>query len=106
MVAAIKVTDMTVRYGKMTAVSQLDLEIQTGEVFGFLGPNGAGKTTTIRALLDLLRPDTGQIEVLGEAVRAGGGALRERIGYLPGDLGLFAFLSGRINTLSRALKGE
>ncbi len=86
---------MTVRFGPVTAVSNLDLEVQTGEVFGFLGPNGAGKTTTIRSLLDLLRPQTGRVEVLGVEVRAGGGALRSRIGYLPGDLALFPFLTGR-----------
>jgi ABC-2 type transport system ATP-binding protein len=65
-----------------------------GQVFGFLGPNGAGKTTTIRLFLDLLRPDRGRATILGHEVRAGGGALRSRIGYLPGDLALFPRVTG------------
>ena len=56
----------------------LDLSVPRGEIFGFLGPNGAGKTTTIRLLLDLLRPDRGRAEVLGEEVRKGGAAPRAR----------------------------
>ncbi|MEZ6197304.1 MAG: ABC transporter ATP-binding protein [Planctomycetota bacterium] len=94
MTLAIEVRGLEVRYGSHVAVSGLDLEVRAGEVFGFLGPNGAGKTTTIRALLDLLRPDRGRVEVLGEPVRGAGGRLRERLGFLPGDLALFPSLRG------------
>lgn len=73
-------------YGRLRAVDGLDLEVRTGEVFGFLGPNGAGKSTTIRVLLDLLRPSAGEVRVLGQDPRRGGADLRRRIGYLPGDL--------------------
>ncbi len=70
------------------ALDGLDLEVHRGEVFGFLGPNGAGKTTTIRILLDLLRPTSGVVEVLGATPRDGGRDQRARIGYLPGELSL------------------
>jgi ABC-2 type transport system ATP-binding protein len=63
----------------------LDLEVKTGEVYGFLGPNGAGKSTTIRLLLDLIRPTGGSATVLGLDPRTDGVALRRRIGYLAGD---------------------
>src|SRR5690606_13548497 len=63
----------------------LDLEVRRGEIFGFLGPNGAGKTTAIRLFLDLLRPDSGRVTVLGLDPRSQGVELRKRIGYLPGD---------------------
>ena len=54
---------LTKRYGSLTAVEDLDLEVGAGELFGFLGPNGAGKTTTIRMLLGLLRPTSGSARV-------------------------------------------
>jgi len=75
-------------YGSTRALAGVDLEVHQGEVFGFLGPNGAGKSTTIRVLVDLLRPTSGRVEVLGIAPAAGGPALRSRIGYLPGELAM------------------
>jgi ABC-2 type transport system ATP-binding protein len=75
-------------YGAVRALDGIDLEVRRGEVFGFIGPNGAGKTTTIRILLDLIRPTAGSVRVLGEEPRAGGIALRARLGYLPGELAL------------------
>jgi ABC-2 type transport system ATP-binding protein len=77
-------------YGPTPALQGLDLEVRRGEVYGFIGPNGAGKSTTIRILLDLLRPSSGSAKVLGATPRAGGAALRARIGYLPGELHLGA----------------
>ena len=76
---------LTKLYGRRRGLDGLDLEVRQGEVYGFLGPNGAGKTTTIRILLDLIRPSSGTVVVLGDMPRAGGPALRRRIGYLPGD---------------------
>jgi ABC-2 type transport system ATP-binding protein len=70
------------------ALDGLDLSVARGEVFGFLGPNGAGKTTTIRLLLDLIRPTSGAVRVLGQDPATAGPDLRRRIGYLPGDLRL------------------
>ncbi len=75
-------------YGRTRALDGLDLEVRSGEVFGFIGPNGAGKSTTIRVLLDLLRPTAGEARVFGVTPAAGGPALRARIGYLPGELAL------------------
>ena len=94
MTAAIETQGLTVRFGDVVAVEDVSFTVERGEVFGFLGPNGSGKTTTIRTLLDLLRADSGSVRVLGEDVREGGGALRSRIGYLPGDLALVEGLSG------------
>ena len=72
-------------YGRTPALRGLDLQVHRGEVFGFLGPNGAGKTTTIRILLDLIRADSGSVDVLGTDPRRQGVALRRRLGYLEGD---------------------
>jgi ABC-2 type transport system ATP-binding protein len=85
MVEAIHTEELTKSYGDTLALDRLDLDVHTGEVFGFLGPNGAGKTTMIRLLLDVLRPDSGAATVLGLDPRADGVELRRRVGYLPGD---------------------
>ena len=83
--AAIRIERLTKRYGRRRGLEGLDLEVRTGEVFGYLGPNGAGKTTTIRLLIDLIRPSSGTATVLGLDPRRQGVALRRRLGYLPGD---------------------
>jgi ABC-2 type transport system ATP-binding protein len=75
-------------YGKVQALQGVDLEVYRGEIFGFLGPNGAGKTTTIRCLLDLIRPDGGDVRVLGLDPQADPGSVQTRTGYLPGELAL------------------
>jgi ABC-2 type transport system ATP-binding protein len=62
---AIQTTDLTKRYGQVTALNGLDLAIAEGEVIGYLGPNGAGKTTTIRLLLGLARATRGRAEIFG-----------------------------------------
>lgn len=83
--AVIATTGLHKSYGHTPALAGLDLDVRTGEVFGFLGPNGAGKTTTIRVLLDLIRPSAGTASVLGLNPQRQGTAIRGRIGYLPGD---------------------
>ncbi len=85
MTAIIETSELVKTYGKRRGLAGLDLEVRPGEVYGFLGPNGAGKSTTIRILLDLIRPSGGQARLLDTEPRAGGAALRRRIGYLPGD---------------------
>ena len=85
---------LTKSYGLHRGIDDLDFTVEPGEVFGLLGPNGAGKTTTIRLLLDLIRPTSGSVRVLGASPRSGA-ALRRRIGYLPGDLRLYERLTGR-----------
>jgi ABC-2 type transport system ATP-binding protein len=91
---AISIRGLTKRYGPLTALKDLNLDIEPGEVFGFLGLNGAGKTTTIRLLLDLLRPTSGQAFIFGYDCRMAGLDARARIGYLPGELGFYLDLTG------------
>jgi ABC-2 type transport system ATP-binding protein len=79
--AAIELVAVNKKYGKRPALQDLHLTVKEGEMFGFLGPNGAGKTTTLRLLLGLLRPDSGQVYVLGQA--AGLSMARTRLGFLP-----------------------
>jgi len=86
--AAIQIQGLTKFYGKVQALRGVSLEVPRGEIFGFLGPNGAGKTTTIRCLLDLIRPQSGALRVLGLDPQADPVAVRARVGYLPGELSL------------------
>ncbi len=81
----IKVSGLTKYYGKILGIEDVSFIVEQGEIFGFLGPNGAGKTTTIRLLIDLLRPNSGSIELFGIPLKRNQVELRERIGYLPGD---------------------
>jgi ABC-2 type transport system ATP-binding protein len=83
---AISIQDLKKSYGRVQALRGVNLEVQPGEIYGFLGPNGAGKTTTIRCLLDLIRPDSGTLRVLGLDPQAQPEAVQERVGYLPGEL--------------------
>ena len=91
---AVRAEALTVAYRHGRGIEALDLEVPSGEVFGFLGPNGAGKTTTIRTLLDLLRPSSGRVSVLGLDSHADSLEIRARTGYLPGDLALPGRLTG------------
>ncbi|MCS6835829.1 MAG: ABC transporter ATP-binding protein [Anaerolineae bacterium] len=79
------------RSGQVTtqALSDLNLQVYQGEIFGYLGPNGAGKTTTIRLLLDLIRPSSGTAQLFGLDSRRDSLAIRARIGYIPGELNLW-----------------
>jgi ABC-2 type transport system ATP-binding protein len=77
---ALRATGLVKRFGDLTAVGGIDLEIQTGTCVALLGPNGAGKTTTIEMLEGLLRPDAGEIEILGRTWRSDPDGIRERIG--------------------------
>jgi ABC-2 type transport system ATP-binding protein len=85
---AIKIENVHKFYGKVHALRGLNLEVMRGEIFGFLGPNGAGKTTTIRCMLDLLRPSSGEIRVLDIDPQRSPQAVKDKVGYLPGDLKL------------------
>jgi ABC-2 type transport system ATP-binding protein len=93
--AAISLEHVTKRYRRGGGITDLSLAVAPGEVFGFLGPNGAGKTTTIRLLLDLIRPDTGRVTVLGLDARRDSVEVRRRVGYLPGELALYERLTAR-----------
>jgi ABC-2 type transport system ATP-binding protein len=92
---AVLTEKLTKRYGNRTGIDSLDLEVRSGEIFGFIGPNGAGKTTTIRLLLDLLHPTGGRAQVLGLDSHRDSVAIRRSVGYLPGDFGLDPRMTGR-----------
>ena len=93
--SAVRTEALTLDYRHGRGITDVDLDVPAGEVFGFLGPNGAGKTTTIRVLLDLLRPTSGRASVLGLDSVSHSLDVRRRTGYLPGDLALPAGLTGR-----------
>jgi ABC-2 type transport system ATP-binding protein len=78
-----------VYYGTHRGIKDLNLSVQKGEVFGFLGPNGAGKTTTQRVMLDIIHPTRGNATIFGLDCQKDGVAVRERTGYLPGELSLY-----------------
>ncbi|WP_344133269.1 ABC transporter ATP-binding protein [Saccharopolyspora halophila] len=95
MTPAVRTDALRKDYGRRTAVRGLNLAVEPGTVHGLIGPNGAGKTTTLRMLLDIIRPTSGEIRVLGSSPRRGGPGLRRRIGYLPGELRLEGRVTGR-----------
>ncbi|MGA4579823.1 ABC transporter ATP-binding protein [Limisphaera sp. VF-2] len=97
MAAIIQTQGLTRRYGRQTAVEQLDLEVQEGEIFGFLGPNGAGKTTTILMLLGLTEPSAGSARVLGYDPVRDPLPIKRQVGYLPENVGFYDDLTGREN---------
>jgi len=78
--------DVSKSFGSFQAIKDLSMEVEEGALFGFLGPNGAGKTTTMRMILDLFRPDSGQISWNGTPVRE---VARRSFGYLPEERGLY-----------------
>jgi ABC-2 type transport system ATP-binding protein len=92
---AIATHGLTKHYGAQVALRGLDLRVPTGRLFGFLGPNGAGKTTALRLLLGLLRATSGRAEVLGRDAWREGRTLRAEVGYLPGDVRFYGWLTGR-----------
>lgn len=95
MTAAIETTKLTKWYGRSRGVIDVDLVVETGQIFGFLGPNGAGKSTTIRLLFDLIRPTGGSARVLGLDVHRDRLAIDRRVSYVPGELALYGELTGR-----------
>jgi ABC-2 type transport system ATP-binding protein len=92
---AIKTTGLTKRYDGQPAVSDLDLSVEEGEVYGFLGPNGAGKSTTIDMLMDYTRPSAGTATVLGKDARNDASLIHARTGILPDQFGVYGSLTGR-----------
>lgn len=83
---AVEVRNVSKAFGTFRAVSDLSFDVNYGEIFALLGPNGAGKSTTIRMILDILRPDSGSIRVLGSLIND---EIKNRIGYLPEERGLY-----------------
>ncbi|QSG09155.1 ABC transporter ATP-binding protein [Halapricum desulfuricans] len=93
--AAIEISGVAKRFGDVTALQNLDLTVEEGEVFGFLGPNGAGKSTTIDILLDHVRPTAGSARVFGYDTQAESVPVRERTGVLPEGYGTLGRMTGR-----------
>ena len=91
---AIRTEHLTKRFGSVDALSDLNLRVDEGEVFGYLGPNGAGKTTTIRLLLGLWRPTAGRAEVFGLDAQRDTVAAHRRLAYVPGEASLWPALTG------------
>jgi ABC-2 type transport system ATP-binding protein len=99
MTGGIEVEGLAKRFGSRLAVEGLTFDVRPGEVFGILGPNGAGKTTAVRMLAGLLSPSEGEATVCGLSVRRQSDALREVVGLLTEQPGLYDRLTGRENLL-------
>jgi ABC-2 type transport system ATP-binding protein len=102
---AIETTELTKRYGPITAVDRLDLRVERGEIFGFLGPNGAGKTTTMRMLLGLVKPTAGSARVLGMDIASEISTILARTGSVIENPTFYPYLSGRDNLRAFARLG-
>jgi ABC-2 type transport system ATP-binding protein len=85
--SAISINKLTKKYGKKVAVDNIDLNIKSGDFFGFIGPNGAGKTTTIKTMLNLLNPYIGEIRLLGKDIKQN--QFQAHVGYVPGEANLY-----------------
>ena len=92
---AIEAKNLRKMYGSVTAIDDLSLTINSGEIFGLLGPNGAGKSTTLRILITVLQPTTGSAKVLGHDVVEEADTVRSLIGYVPQERAIDRFLTGR-----------
>jgi ABC-2 type transport system ATP-binding protein len=92
---AVRTSTLTKMYGKHRGIVDLDLVVETGEIFGYLGPNGAGKTTTIRLLMGFIRPTSGGAQVLGLDAYHDSVEVNRRTGYLSGELSLYEDLTAR-----------
>jgi ABC-2 type transport system ATP-binding protein len=91
----IQAEHLTRYYGSLAAVQDLNLSVETGELFGFLGPNGAGKTTTIRMIMGLLKPTSGSVHVAGHDVQQEPLEVKRSVGYLAQSPLLYENLTGR-----------
>ena len=87
---AVEVNHIVKSYADKVAVNDLAFSVNQGEIFGLIGPNGAGKTTTIRMLMDIIKPDSGDVTILGEKLSE---ASKNKLGYMPEERGLYRKLS-------------
>lgn len=90
----LKITNLTKKFGKFTALDGVNIELNKGEVYGFIGPNGAGKSTTIRVLLGILKATEGEAEIFGKDAWKNAVEIHKRIAYVPGDVNLWPNLTG------------
>jgi ABC-2 type transport system ATP-binding protein len=91
---AVELKGVTKRYNEIVAVNNMNLNINTGEIFALLGPNGSGKSTTLKMLLGLVQPDAGEISVLGLDVQKDPIAVKRQVGYVPESPMVYEFLTG------------
>lgn len=91
----VNIKNVTKYYGDLCAISDINLEITPGEVFGLLGPNGAGKTTLIKLCVGLLKPDRGSIRLFGEEINKYSTDVKKIFGYIPDSPFLYEKLTGR-----------
>jgi ABC-2 type transport system ATP-binding protein len=91
---AVELKGVTKRYNEIVAVNNMNLTINTGEIFALLGPNGSGKSTTLKMLLGLVQPDAGSISVLGLDVLKDPVAVKRQAGYVPESPNIYEFLTG------------
>lgn len=96
---AIKTSNLTKSFGETIAVDALDLEIRKGELFGLVGPDGAGKTTTMRLLTAIMDPTKGDARIAGLSILSQGEAIKEKIGYMSQQFGLYEDLTVMENLL-------
>ncbi|MFD1738405.1 ATP-binding cassette domain-containing protein [Bacillus salitolerans] len=90
----LKVTNLTKKFGKFTALDGVNFEVNKGEVVGFIGPNGAGKSTTIRVLLGILKATSGDVKIFDKDAWQDAVEIHRRIAYVPGDVNLWPNLTG------------
>ncbi len=92
---AIEVHNLSKFYGKNLGIESVNLSINKGEIFGFIGPNGSGKSTAIRAMMGLLIPSSGRINILGFDAQTQGVEARKRVGYLPSEVNYYSEMNAR-----------
>ena len=93
----VHIENLVKRYGDLTALNHLELDIREGEIFGLLGPNGSGKTTAINCILSLLKYDRGQIKIFGEEMKPDSYKLKEQIGIVLQNVAVFDELTVQEN---------
>jgi ABC-2 type transport system ATP-binding protein len=104
----IEIQNLTKKFGQFTALHDVNISVQPGEVYGFIGPNGAGKTTTIRILLGILKATSGKAAIFGKDVWKDAVEIHKNIAYVPGDVNLWSNLTGGevIDLFVRLRKGK
>jgi ABC-2 type transport system ATP-binding protein len=93
----LRTTGLKKQYGRVTAVQDVSIAVQQGDVFGFLGPNGSGKTTTVAMILGLIEPTAGNIELFGQTTKEGRYSALNKVGSIIESPAFYPFLSGRDN---------
>lgn len=105
--AVLETIELTKRFGNFTALNEVSMSVEEGEVYGFIGPNGAGKSTTIRLLLGMLRATSGQSTIFGMDAWKDAVEIHKRLAYVPGDVNLWPNLTGgEVIDLFSKLRGE